>query len=73
MIAGVSIQETKGLAACSGIDDLINAWEGERIIGAGFVEVCLVDTDTPSAVFLEDKHWVSQPFRMENFNDEPGS
>src|SRR3989337_4114410 len=52
MITGVSIQETQTLTTRRGIDYLINSWEGKRVFGTSLVEICVVNTHAPSAIFL---------------------
>jgi hypothetical protein len=73
MITRVSIQETQTLTTISGINDLVNAGKSKRIFEASFIQVGVVNTHSPRAILLQDKYWVSQPLRMEYFNDEPDS
>ena len=61
MISGVSIQKAQTLATRRSINDLINTREGKRICWTSFVEICVVHTHTPSAIFLKYQHRVSQP------------
>src|SRR3954471_21582438 len=70
MIAGVCIQETQTLTTHRSINDLINTGEGKRIRRAGLIEISIIRTHAPGAVFLKDQHRISKPLRVENFNDE---
>src|SRR3954469_15383050 len=70
MITRICIQKTQTLATRRSINNLINTGESKRICWTSFVEICVVHTHTPSVVLLKDQHRISQPFRMENFNDK---
>ena len=36
------------------------------------MEISIINTHTPGAIFLKYQYRVSQPLRVKNFNDEPG-
>ena len=58
--------------SCGGVDDLINAGEGEGILRASLVEVLEIDTQAPGFVLLWYHHQVCQPVRMFDFSNESG-
>ena len=72
MIAGVSIQEGQELTPGSGVDDLVDPRESERVFGAGLVQAGVVDTHVPGLVLLQDEDWVGQPLGVKHFHDEAG-
>src|SRR3954470_22193942 len=77
MITGICIQKDQTLATRRSINNLINTGEGKRICWTSFVEIYVVHTHTPTVVLLKHQHRISQPLRMEYFNDkssrqEPG-
>src|SRR5664279_99710 len=72
MISRICIQQTQELAASCRIDDLVNARQSERVLGASLVQVSVINAHPPSSVLLQHKDWIGQPLRMKNFNNEPG-
>ena len=44
MVAGVCVEETQRIVSCGSVDDLIDAGEGEWILGASLVKVLEIDT-----------------------------
>ena len=58
--------------SCGGVNDLINAGEGEGILRAGLVEVFEIDTQVPGFVILWYRHQVCQPVQMFDFSNESG-
>jgi hypothetical protein len=71
VVSGVAVEEAEQVAACRGVDDLINPWQPEEVLGAVLVEVDLVDAHPPIVrVLLADEDGVSEPLRMEDFSDE---
>ena len=58
--------------SCGGVDDLVDAREGEGILGASLVEVFEVDTQAPRFVLLWYHYQVRQPIRMLDISDESG-
>ena len=70
MITGVSIQKAQMVTTRRSIDDLINTREGKGVCRTSFVQVCLIYTHMPSAVFLKNQHRISKPLWMEHLNDK---
>jgi hypothetical protein len=70
MVPGVGVEEAEGFAPRSRIDDLIYAWQRERILWARFVETGVVDTHPPLVVLLFHLHGVGQPLGVVNLPDE---
>ena len=58
--------------SCCGIDDLIDAREGEGILVATLVEVFEVDAQAPGFVLLWYHYQICQPIRMLDISDESG-
>ena len=58
--------------SCGGVNDLINAGEGEGILRAGFVEVFEIDAQALGFVLLWYHHQVCQPVQMFDFSNESG-
>src|SRR5664279_2365049 len=71
MISRICIQETQKFAASCGMNDLVNARQSKRVLGASLIQVGVVNTHPPSSVFLQHKNWIGQPFGMKNFGNEP--
>jgi hypothetical protein len=73
VVPGVAVEEAEQVAACSGVDDLVNPWQPEGFLGAVNVEVGVVDTHPPLVrVLLTDEDGVGEPLRMEDISDEAG-
>jgi hypothetical protein len=73
VVSGVAIEEAEQVAARRGVDDLINPWQPEGVLGAVLVEVGVVDAYPPLVrVLLADEDRVGEPLRMEDFSDEAG-
>jgi hypothetical protein len=67
----VAVEEAKQVATCCGIDDLINPWKPEGVLGVVLVEVGVVDADPPFVgVLLANEDGVGEPPKMEDFSDE---
>ena len=62
MVAEVGFEEGEEVAAGRGVDHLVDSWQGERVIGAGLVEVGVIDTHSPFLVLLDHEDWIGQPF-----------
>ena len=52
MVTSVSIEETDSVVSDSSVDHLVDLWEGEAVLRAGFVEVGEVHTDSPLPILL---------------------
>ena len=61
------------LATRRSINVLINTRESKRVSQTSFVQIGVIHTHAPGAIFLEHKHMISQPLIVKNFDDEPGS
>jgi hypothetical protein len=73
VVPGVAVEEVEQVAARCGIDDLINPWQAEGVLGAVLVDVGVVDAHPPLVrVLFADEDGVGEPLRMENFTDEVG-
>jgi hypothetical protein len=71
VVPGLAVEEADKVAACRGVDDLINLRQPEGVLGAVLVEVGVVDAHPPLVqVLLADKDGVGEPLRMEDFFDE---
>ena len=44
MVSGVCVEEAQRVVSCGSVDDLIDAGEGEGILGASLIEVLEIDT-----------------------------
>ena len=51
---------------------MIDTWQSERIFGACFVEVSVINTHAPFSILLLHQDWVCQPVGMVDFFDEVG-
>jgi hypothetical protein len=71
VVPGVAVEDAEQVAACRGVDDLVNPQQPERVLGAVLVEVGVVDAHPPLVrVLLADEDGVGEPLRMEDFFDE---
>ena len=57
VVAGVGVEEGEEIAAGCGIDHLVDSWQRERVLGAGLVEVSIIDAHSPF-VLLFHHHWI---------------
>ena len=71
MITRISIQKTQTLTTRRSINNLINMGEGERICWTSLIKIRVIHTHTPSAVFLKNQHWISQPLRVKDLHNKP--
>jgi hypothetical protein len=71
VVPGAAVEEAKQVAARRGVDDLINPWQPEGVLGAVLVEVGVVDAlPLLVQVLLADEDGVGELLRMEDFSDE---
>ena len=61
MVAGVAIKKREERAPGCRVNNLVDAWERKRVFRAVLVEICVIDTHSPFAIFLFYKDWVCQP------------
>ena len=47
MVRGEVVQKTQELAPICRIDDEVDPWQREQILGVGLVQVCEVDAESP--------------------------
>jgi hypothetical protein len=52
MVAQVAVQEGEQDAASRRVDDLVDAWERERVLRAVFIEINIIHTHPPLIVIL---------------------
>jgi hypothetical protein len=52
MIAKVAVEEREHNAASPGVDDLVDAWERERVLRAVSIEIGIIHTHPPFIVIL---------------------
>jgi hypothetical protein len=52
------------------IDYLVDPWQREIILGAGFIEACEIDAHPPLVAFLLHHDYVSEPRRVGDWFDE---
>ena len=71
MITTISVQKTQTLTTRRSINNLINTREGKGICRASLVQVCVIYTHTPSAIFLKNQHQISQPCWVKDLHDKP--
>ena len=71
MIALKGVQETHPRMACCCVYQLVYPRHGERVLGACFVQVREVYTNSSLSTFLLDYHGVGQPFKVKNLFDNP--
>jgi hypothetical protein len=71
VVSRVAVEEAEQVTTRRGIDDLINPWQLEGVLGAVFVEIGVVDAHPPLVrVLLADEDGVGKPLKMEDFSDE---
>jgi hypothetical protein len=58
VIARVSVKEAQHLPTEGGVNHLVKAWEGKRILRACLVEVDVIDTHPPFPALLLNWHQV---------------
>ena len=71
MVPLKSIQKTHPRMAHSCVHQLVNPRHRERVLWAGFVQVCKIYTYTPLSRLFLYHHSVSQPFRVKNLFNSP--
>jgi hypothetical protein len=65
VVPEVAVEEAEQVAARRGVDDLVNPWQPEGVLGAMFVEISVVDAHPPLIrVLLTDEDEIGYPFRM---------
>jgi hypothetical protein len=52
MIARVVVEEGEQDAASRRVDDLVDAWERERVLRAVFIEISIIHTHPPFIIIL---------------------
>ena len=72
MVTREGVQKTEELAAGSGVDDLVDPWEGIGVLGAGLVEAGEVDAEAASFGVFGDNHTVGEPSGVNHFLDDAG-
>jgi hypothetical protein len=71
VVPGVAVEEAEQVAACLGVDDLINPRQPEGVLGAVFVEIGVIDAHPPLIqVLLADEDGIGEPLKMKDFSDE---
>jgi hypothetical protein len=71
VVPGVAVEEAEQVTARRGVNDLVNPRLPEGVLGAGLVEVGVVDAHPPLVrVLLANEDRVGEPLRMEDFSDE---
>ena len=58
MVTGVCVEEAQRIVSCSGVDNLIDAGEGEGILRASLIEVFKIDAQLSGFVLLWYHHHV---------------
>jgi hypothetical protein len=71
IIFGECIHEAQTFKPNYGIDQLVNAWQGERILRASLIEIGVVNTHAPSVIGLLYQDYIRNLFRTFYFLDEP--
>jgi hypothetical protein len=72
VVTGEATEEGHDFASCCTIDDFVDPWQGEIILGAGLIETGEVDTHASLAAFLLHHDDVGKPCRVSNWLDEVG-
>ena len=49
---------------------MVNAWQRERILWTGFIDICVVNTQPPFPICLTHHHWIGQPHWVEHSSDQ---
>ena len=71
MVSLVAVKEGEQDTPGSGVDDLVNTRESERIFRAMLIKICVVDAHSPLVVVLfENQDGVCQSFWVEYFFNE---
>jgi hypothetical protein len=52
MIAGVTVKEGMQDAASRRVDELVDAWERERVLRAVFIKISIIHTHFPFIIIL---------------------
>src|SRR4051812_5195175 len=58
MVAGICVEEAQRIVSCGGVDNLINAGEGEGILWASLVKVFKINAHAPGFVLPWYHHQV---------------
>ena len=72
VVPRICIHEAELFMPSSGINELVNPWQWERILQACLVEVCIIDIDSLFFIWFLHHDYISQPFRVVSFPDELG-
>ena len=70
MVAGVAIKKRGKRAPGCRVNNLVDARERKRIFRAVLVEIRVINTHSPFAIFLFYKDWICQPLWMCDFSDK---
>jgi len=70
MVARVAIKKREKRAPGCRVNNLVDARERKRVFRAVLVEIRIINTHSPFAIFLFYKDWVSQSFWMCDFSDK---
>ena len=71
MVPLKGIEKTHPRMAHSCIHQLVNSSHRERVLWAGFIQVCKVYTYSPFPSLLFYHYCISQPFKVEDFFNSP--
>jgi hypothetical protein len=46
VVPGIAVEEVEQVAACHGVDNLVNPQQPERVLGSMLVEISVIDTSS---------------------------
>ena len=73
MVAGVAIKKREERAPGCRVNNLVDARESKRVFRVVLVEIRIINTYSPFAIFLFYNDWVCQPLWMCDFSDKTSS
>jgi hypothetical protein len=72
VVAGETVEKGHDFATGCAIDNFVDPWQREVVLGAGLVEAGEVDAHAPLAAFLLYHDYVGEPRRVGDWFDEVG-
>ena len=54
------------ITTSSGVYNLVDAWQSERILWTSFIDICVVNTQPPLPIRLAHHYGIGQPRRVEH-------
>ena len=73
MVTGVAVEKREERSPSCRVDYLIDARERKGVFRVVCVEIRVINTHSPFAIFIFYKDWVCQPLWMCDFSDKTSS